>query len=139
MQSIAVGLNGGLVMNRMLVVVAIVATAVGAPTGPRAETAIASDQSPFAFQYEQTQTHRGVGVEGYVYNALPWRITNVRLRVDSVDVNGTLIASASGWVLGDVPAGGRGYFYVPVAAPGVTYRPSVEAFNKVMLEAPQAP
>ena len=128
-------------MNRILVVFAIVATTHGTPTVPRAQTAIASDQSPFGFQYEETQTHRGVAVEGYVYNALPWRITNVRLQVDSLDAKGALIASAAGWVLGDVPAGGRGYFYVPVSAPAPTYRPTVQTYNKVMLEAPapQAP
>lgn len=128
-------------MNRMLVVFAIVATALGAPTVARTQTVIASDQGPFGFQYEQTQTPRGVAVEGYVHNTLPWRITNVRLQVDSLDANGTLIASSSGWVLGDVPGGGRGYFYVPVSAPAATYRASVQAYNKVMLEAPapQAP
>jgi hypothetical protein len=128
-------------MNRMLVVFAIVATTLGTPTVPGAQTAVASDQSPFVFQYEETQTHRGVAVEGYVYNALPWRITNVRLQVDNLDAKGVLIASAAGWVLGDVPAGGRGYFYVPVSAPAPTYRPTVQTYNKVMLEAPapQAP
>ena len=81
-----------------------------------------------------------MAVEGYVYNynALPWRITNVRLQVDSIDGNGTLVASASGWVLGDVPARGRGSFYVPVSAPAATYRASVQRFDKVMLEV-QAP
>ena len=34
-----------------------------------------------------------------------WLITNVRLRVDSVDGDETVIASASGWVIGDVKAG----------------------------------
>ena len=128
-------------MNRMLVVFAIVATALGTPAVPTAQTVTASDQSPFGFQYEPTHTPRGVGVEGYVYNTLPWRITNVRLQVESLDANGTPIASASGWVVGDVPAGGRGYFYVPVSAPAATYRARVEAYNKVMLEAPalQAP
>ena len=127
-------------MKRMLLVFAIVATTLGT-TVPSAQTAIASDQGAFGFQYEETRTHRGVGVEGYVYNALPWRITNVRLQVDSLDANGTLIASDSGWVVGDVPAGGRSYFYVPVAAPAATYRASVQTYNKVMLEAPtpQAP
>jgi len=128
-------------MNRMLVVFAIVATALGTPAVPTAQTVTASDQSPFGFQYEQTHTPRGVGVEGYVYNTLPWRITNVRLQVESLDANGTPIASVSGWVVGDVPAGGRGYFYVPVSAPAATYRARVETYNKVMLEAPavQAP
>jgi hypothetical protein len=128
-------------MNRMLLMLAIVATTLGTPTVPRAQAATLSDETPFGFQLEQTHSPRGVGVEGYVYNTLPWRITNVQLQVDSLDANGTLIASASGWVLGDVPAGGRGYFYVSVSAPAATYRARVQAFNKVMREplAPQAP
>jgi hypothetical protein len=122
-----------LVMNRMLLAVAMMATIFGTPTVARAQTATASGESPFRFQFEQSNGPRGVAVEGYVYNALPWRITNVR--------NGIVIAAGSGWVLGDVPAGGRGYFYVPVSAPAATYRASVQTFNKVMLEpaAPQAP
>ena len=124
----------------MVVVLAIVATTLATPAVPRAETAMASDPSSFGFQYEETHTPRGVGVEGYVYNALPWRITNVQLQVDSLDVNGALIASASGWVVGDVPAGGRAYFYVAVSAPAPTYRASVQAFNMVTRDAPaQAP
>ena len=128
-------------MRKMLLVFAIVGTTLETPTTPRAETVLAADESPFGFQYEETRSHRGLGVEGYVSNALPWRITNVRLQVDSLDLNGSLIASASGWVVGDVPAHGRGYFYVRVAAPAATYRPSVQTFDRVMLEAPapQAP
>jgi hypothetical protein len=52
-----------------------------------------------------------------------------------------LVASVSGWVLGDVATGGRSYFYVPVSAHAATYCPRVQRFDKVMLEvpAPQAP
>src|SRR5678816_3641300 len=102
---------------------------------------IASDETPFSFQLNQTEGHRGLGVEGWVYNGLAWRITNVRLQIDGVDPNGAVIVSAAGWVLGDVPARGRGYFYIPVSAPAVTYRASVQEFDKVTLEAlaPQAP
>ena len=67
-----------------------------------------------------------------VYNGLPWRITNVRLRVDGVDTNGTVTASESGWVVGDVKAGDGGYFYVPVSVPAETYRATVQSFDKVM-------
>ena len=128
-------------MKRLVLVLATIAMTIGAATAARAQTAITSDQSPFRFQFEQTTSPRGVGVEGYVYNALPWRITNVRVQVDSVDAAGMVVASAAGWVLGDVAAGGRGYFYVPVSAQAPTYRPSVQTFDKVMLEvpAPQAP
>jgi hypothetical protein len=61
------------------------------------------------------------------------------VKVDSLDANGTLIASAPGWVEGDVSARGRGYFYVPITVPAATYRASVQAFDRVMLETPQAP
>jgi hypothetical protein len=129
------------VMNKVLVVAATIATILGTATAARAQSAIASDESPFRFQFEQSQSTRGLAVEGYVYNTLPWRITNVRVQVDSIDANGTLVASASGWALGDVAAGGRSYFYVPLSAQAATYRPSIQRFDKVMLEvpAPQAP
>lgn len=44
-------------------------------------------------------------------------------------------------VLGDVAAGGRQYFYVPVSAHAATYHPTVQRFDKVILEgqAPQGP
>jgi hypothetical protein len=128
-------------MTRGLVVLAMIAMTIGTATAAGAQTALAGDGSPFRFEFEQSEGPRGLAVEGYVYNALPWRITNVRLQVDSIDASGTLVASASGWVLGDVAAGGRGYFYVPVSAQAPTYRPSVQTFDKVMLDvsAPQAP
>ena len=128
-------------MKRILVVFAMIATTIGTTGVSRAQTVVAGDQNPFGFQLEQTSSPRGLAVEGYVHNALPWRVTNVRLQVDSLDANGALVASASGWVLGDVAAGGRGYFYVPVSRPAATYRASVQRFDKVMLEAPalQAP
>ena len=120
--------------------VATIATILGTATAARAQTAIASDESPFRFQFEQSESPRGLAVEGYVYNALPWRITNVRVQVDSIDANGTLVASASGWVLGDVPPVGAAIS----TSPSRRKRPRiarVQRFDKVMLEvpAPQAP
>ena len=128
-------------MNRVLVVFVTMATILGTATAAKAETAIAGDNSSFSFEFQQSEGPRGLAVEGYVYNALPWRITNVQVQVDSIDLNGTLVASASGWVLGDVAARGRGYFYVPVSAHAVRYRPAVQRFDKVMREvpAPEAP
>jgi hypothetical protein len=124
------------VISKRLVVVAAVVTAMAMAAVPGAQQLTASDETPFSFQLKQTEGHRGLAVEGWVYNGLAWRITNVRLRIDGVDPNGAVIVSAAGWVLGDVPAHGQGYFYVPVSAPAVTYRASVQEFNKVALEAP---
>jgi len=122
-------------MKRMLLLFAMTLTTSAGAGGAKAEPATAD--APFRFEVAQADGHRGLGVEGYVYNGLPWRITNVRLRVESVDANGTVTASASGWVMGDVKAGGRGYFYVPVSSPAMTYRATVQAFEKVAVEAPR--
>ena len=117
----------------------MIAATIATGAVARAQAPTASGQSPFRFHFEESESHRDVAVEGYVYNTLPWRITNVRLLVDSIDSNRMLIASASGWVAGDVAAGGRGCFYVPVSAHAPTYRPTVQRFDKVILDAPQAP
>ncbi len=67
-------------------------------------------------------------------------MTNVLVRVDSVDASATVTASSAGWVLGNVNAGGRGYFYVPVSSPAPTYGVSVQSFDTVARESPvQAP
>ena len=70
-------------------------------------------------------------VEGYVGNDGPLRLTNVRLRVDVLGTDGTAVAHAFGWVIGDVTPGGRGYFVVPVPTPGTAYRVSVLSFDIV--------
>lgn len=128
-------------MNRMLFVFVMMATTIGTATAPSAQTAIAGDQTPFTFHFEQTASPRGVAIEGWVTSTLRARITNVRVQIDSMDANGALIASAYGWVLGDVAGGGRGYFYVPISAQAATYRATVQRFDKVTAEssAPEAP
>jgi hypothetical protein len=83
---------------------------LGLLAGPRiasAQTPTADEPSPFRFQLEQANGPRGLAVDGYMYNDLRWHITNVRVRVDSVDANGTVTASTSGWVMGHVKGGGR--------------------------------
>ena len=124
-------------MKRMLLLFAMTITTIAGAVGAKAQTATADAQAPFRFELAQADGPRGLGVEGYVYNGLPWRITNVRLRVDSVDTRGTVTASAWGWVLGDVKAGDRGYFYVPVSAAANTYSAAVQSFDKVAVEAPR--
>jgi hypothetical protein len=123
-----------LLMKSMLLLAMTLMTIAGAGVA-KAETATAD--APFRFELAPADGHRGLGVEGYVYNGLPWRITNVRLRVEGVDANGTVTASTSGWVIGDVKAGGRGYFYVSVSSPAKSYRATVQSFDKVTFEAPR--
>jgi hypothetical protein len=126
-------------MNRLLLVLGMLVTTVAGPVVSHAQTAAGDEPSQFRFEFQQTESPRGLAVEGWAYNGLPWHITNVRVRVESVDRKGTVIASAAGWVLGNVNAGGRGYFYVPVSSPAPAYRVSVQSFDKVAPGIPEAP
>lgn len=56
------------------------------PAGGMAQTPI--EGAPFRFDLAPAAGPRGLAVEGFVYNGLPWLITSVRLRVDSVDDDG---------------------------------------------------
>jgi hypothetical protein len=110
--------------------VAVLIAGLLGPTVAVAEPA--QPDSPFRFDIEQRgNPRRGLAVEGYLYSDLPWRITNVRLRVESVDSNGAVTAESHGWLLGDVAPGGRAYFYLPISSPAPRYRPAVESFDRV--------
>jgi hypothetical protein len=87
-----------------LVLFAVASMTISPAAVGMAQTPI--EDAPFRFDLAEAAGPRGLAVEGFVYNDLPWLITNVRLRVDSVDGDGTVIASASGWVIGDGKAGG---------------------------------
>ena len=121
--------------SKELIVALMIVTAAEADVAG-AQTEMANGQPEFRFEVAEDGGFRGPGVHGFVYSDLPWRITNVRLRVDSVDTSGAVTASTWGWVQGDVRAGGRGYFYVRVTSPASRYRTSVQSFDKVTLERP---
>ena len=130
-------------MQRIALILAVIVAGVfGSIVAAKAYSPAIGAESQFRFELEEAQrSHRGQAVEGYLYNGLPWRITNVRLRVESLDGSGRVTGEASGWVVGDVKGGGRGYFFVPVVSPAANYRATVQSFDKVVLEAPplQAP
>ena len=119
--------------SKELIVAVMIATAAEADVAG-AQTEMANGQPEFRFEVAEDGGFRGPGVQGFVYNDLPWRITNVRLRVDSVDTSGAVTESTWGWVQGDVRAGGRGYFYVRVPSLASRHRTSVQSFDKVTLD-----
>jgi hypothetical protein len=72
-------------------------------------------------------------IEGYVYNERYDRIANVRLKVEIVDGASAVIDEATEWVIGDVCAGKRGYFIVPLKRRAPAYRISVSSFDIVVM------
>jgi hypothetical protein len=67
-------------------------------------------------------------VNGYVVNNYRVRAGNVRLQIDSLDAAGKTTATT--WtVVGDVPAGGRTYFEVPVKERAPRYRVTITSWD----------
>jgi hypothetical protein len=85
-----------------------------------------------AFHVELVPRLGGVpAVEGFVYNeGLRW-LSDIRLRVEVLDADGSAVEEASGWVGGDLAPRGRGYFVVAVKRGGAAYRVSVLSFDVV--------
>lgn len=90
----------------------------------------------FRVQWEAAERPEGVRVTGYVYNDLMYSTTNVRLSIEVLDTSGRVVAERSAWVLGDVQAGGRAFFAVPVQMKGAMYRVSVSSFDRLSREGP---
>lgn len=73
---------------------------------------------------------------GRVTNDSNYRLTNVRLRLDAADAAGQPLAPTFGWVQGDVPARGRGWFRILVPPNAATLSVSVVGFDLVSIESP---
>ncbi len=92
----------------------------------------AAPSGSFRFEVAPRTYARAPAVEGYVYNDGIYRITNVRLKIEVLDGNGAVIEEVMGWVMGDVLAGGRGYFVVQCRTrTALSYRVTVVAFDAV--------
>ena len=76
----------------------------------------------------------GWAVQGYVVSSHDYRVNGVRLLVEVLDSAGEVENRAFGWVPGDVPAGGRAYFFVSVPKRGAAYRVKVLSYFLVSRE-----
>lgn len=91
----------------------------------------------FKVEYGKEAVPRaGWAVEGYVTNDSRYRVTGVRLRVEILDETGVVVGQALGWVYGNIAAGGRSYFVVPVPRKGADYRVTVLSYSPLSLDAP---
>jgi len=75
-------------------------------------------------------------IVGYVHNDSTFVITNVRLHVVGRDAAGAATEERWGWVFGDVPAGGRAFFAVPIGAPEAAFTVTVTSFDAVSGQSP---
>lgn len=68
-------------------------------------------------------------VAGYISNDYGFTARDVRLRVESLDAAGNVVAKTTGYVAGVLTPGTHSYFEVPVATPAASYRVSVLSFE----------
>jgi hypothetical protein len=76
------------------------------------------------------------GIDGYVYNNSIYRVSNVRLRVETLDQANQPISERFSWVYGNIDARGRGHFVLPPPQAGGTYRITVVSCDPVAKEYP---
>jgi hypothetical protein len=115
--------------------VLLLATLLSGPAGARAQGSAADIARYFRVEVSPDAVPRGGwAVEGYVYSTHPYRVNGVRVRVEVLDESGQVVHQANGWVPGDVPSGGRAYFYVSVPSRGASYRAQVLSFFLVSRE-----
>src|SRR5262249_74331 len=131
------GSAGGSLMRPALGAAAL--AVVAGLIGPGAALAQRSTCGPFRVEW-----NRGVlsptssKLEGFVYNDSPCSLANVRLMVVALDASGRATAQSGGWVFGNLPPRGRGYFALPLPSPAaVEYRVNVVSYDEVM--SPQSP
>jgi hypothetical protein len=72
---------------------------------------------------------RGPVVTGYVYNQTSNRAGSVQLQAEVLDGSGQVVGQGTGWVYGDVPPAGRGYFVVSIPRRGSAYRVTIVSFS----------
>src|SRR4029453_2128223 len=70
-------------------------------------------------------------IEASVHNDSPYRVTNVRLRVEGLDADNHPVGQRSAWAFGDIAPGGETAFVVESVPGAVTYRMTVISFDLV--------
>jgi hypothetical protein len=79
-------------------------------------------------------------IEAYVHNDSPYRVTDVRLKVEGLNGDNHPVGQRVVWALGDIDPGGETSFVTETMPGAVTYRMSVVSFDLVSLgQANQAP
>ena len=122
---------------RSAVLVALAALLVIAASVPPAGAQGTTDiDRYFKVEWDPEAVPRGGwAVQGYVSSTHPYRVNGVRLQVEVLDSAGAVENRVFGWVPGDVPSGGRAYFFVSVPRRGAAYRVKVLSFFLVSREA----
>ena len=103
-------------MHRRHSAIATVVLVGCAPVALTSPAALVTEASDFRGEAEPAASKREPSVEGSIYNKRGLLAKNVRLRVDSLDAAGALVATTVRPLDRDIGISDRVYFEVPVAA-----------------------
>jgi hypothetical protein len=101
-----------------------------APAAAQSPAVVHADSLRAEWSVEPTRAGR-TRVVGYLHNGNIKDAANVWIRVDRLGPDGAVAESYRRRVVGDVLAGGRSLFEVPVGEAGARYRVTVEAADWV--------
>jgi len=104
----------------------LAACATGPPDYAVKEAANATDTADFTVTAEPGHWRKDSVVQGYIYNKRALAASRIRLRVDSLDATGKVVASDVRPVDQDIPANDRIFYQVPTPGPAPTYRAQVD-------------
>ena len=82
----------------------------------------------FALEWGGGERRGRPNVNGYIVNNYRVGASNVRLRIESLDAAGSLIATTEAYAP-DVPAGGRVYFEAPIKQRAPRYRVTITSWD----------
>jgi hypothetical protein len=118
------------ILARVLILTIAVVPSAASLAAAQAPAVLDADSLRAEWTVEPTRAGRAQ-VVGYLHNRNIKDAANVWLRVDRLTADGAVAGSHRRRVMGDVLAGGRSFFEVPVAEPGARYRVTVEAADWV--------
>jgi hypothetical protein len=104
------------------------ATAVG-PSGPLEPLVVGVEQH-MTIEWQAEPRDQATVVWGHVTNRSPYTFDHLRLLVDALGPDGTIIGQRVVWAPGLLGGGGRTYFEAPMV-PALTYRVRVFSYDRV--------
>ncbi len=101
----------------------------GAATKPL-EPLVLGSENVIQLQWHTAQHQKRTVLSGYIENDSLYGMTRVRLLVEALNSQGTVIRQTVNWLGDDLGASTRTFFEVPAPGPAANYRVRVFAFDR---------
>ncbi len=121
--------------RRALAVGTLLTLCLGGFSAAAAQAPVSAGMERFRVEEDRDAPTRGA-IAGWLYNDGRDTVGLVRLRLDVLDGSGAVIAVQRGWAYGNLRAGDRAYFRIPIPDRPGTRRIVVESFVVQSTESP---